>query len=207
MAFLSLKKIVPAQFHQDLQLVCGIDEVGRGCWAGPLVACALIFTKKITIKGLKDSKQLSPERREEIFELLQPVCVYGIGMVSNVEIDTLGLTRATTSAYVRALEQLPFTPSYIVIDGRDRHPLPLPSTTLIKGDEKIKVIACASIIAKVTRDRMMMKISEKYPEYGFQEHKGYGTRRHQRALKKFGVTEIHRKSYKPVQKVTFMSPY
>ncbi len=202
MAFLSLKKVVPPDYHQSLELVCGIDEVGRGCWAGPLVACALLFTKKIKISGLKDSKQLSAQRREEIFELLQDSTDYGLGSVENTEIDQIGLSKATTLAFSRAISNLSIKPAYLLIDGRDRHKLAYPFKTIIKGDEKLKVIACASIIAKVTRDRLMVNIAKKYPEYGFEIHKGYGTSRHHQALISFGATKIHRFSYKPLQELS-----
>ena len=197
MAFLSLKKFVPAH----CKVVCGIDEVGRGPWAGPLVACALVLKKNIAIKGLKDSKQLMPERREEIFKILQRSAHYGLGIVEVEEIDAFGLIKATNLAFIRALENLPTRPDFLLVDGRDKLNLPHPFITIIKGDEKLKPIACASIIAKVTRDRMMLDLHKKYPQYAFDEHKGYGTRKHQHALRNHGICPLHRKSFKPVQAI------
>lgn len=204
MAFLSLKKIVPAQ-HSDLMQICGLDEVGRGSWAGPLVACALMFKKNVTIKGLKDSKQLTASRREEVFKILEKYTVFGIGMAEADEIDRLGMIKANNLAFARALENLSMKPAYLLIDGRDKLLFQYPFKTIIKGDEKVKIIACASIMAKVTRDRLMRKLAKIYPKYGFDIHKGYGTKRHQKALKEFGSCLLHRKSFKPLKELNMIS--
>jgi ribonuclease HII len=195
MAFLSLPRLVPSKY----KIICGLDEVGRGPWAGPLVVCALILKSHFVFKGLKDSKQLSPLKREEVFQRLQKYAFFAIGMAEVEEIDRLGLTKATNLAYLRALENLPIKPDYLLIDGRDKMKLPYPYRTIIKGDEKVKLIACASIVAKVTRDRLMVELAVRYPEYGFELHKGYGTERHQAALRTHGICEIHRKSFQPVK--------
>lgn len=216
MSFKSYSKFLPQGFKADFSEVCGIDEVGRGCWAGPLVACALMFNEDIKIKNLKDSKQLTKEKREEVFELLsrakeQGKVFFGVGISEVCEVDDLGVIKANNLAFVRALEEMGkagadaqgpqrnfSAPKFLLVDGRDKLLLPYPFATVIKGDEKIKMIACASIIAKVTRDRMMCELAKKYPEYGFELHKGYGTERHQQAINEHGITAIHRRHYKPV---------
>lgn len=199
MTFLPIKKLIPE--GTDEQLVCGLDEVGRGPWAGPIVACALMFPRGLRLAKLKDSKHLSEERRNEFFAYLDKNAAYGIGRAEVEEIDKLGLIKANNVAFSRAIEALAqkgHVPGFILVDGRDRLNLPHPWKTFIKGDEKVKLIACASIMAKVVRDRIMDDLGKKYPEYGFESHKGYGTQEHQRALKKFGACEIHRKSFAPV---------
>jgi len=184
-------------------VICGLDEVGRGPLAGPLVACALILTGEVRFKGLKDSKKMTAAAREKIAKILQKKAVYGLGEVKPRELDRLGMTAANNLAFNRALKDMEgkkgaLRPDFLVVDGRDRLKLPYPHTTVIKGDEKIKVIACASIVAKVARDRMMIQMAEKYPHYGFELHKGYGTEMHMKALKKHGPCRIHRKSFAPV---------
>jgi len=219
MGFLLLKKILkenlPKEIDPATAVVCGMDEVGRGPWAGPVVACGLILHKDPRIKGLKDSKQLSAQRREQIYEKLKRCAHIGIGKAEAEEIDDLGLTKATRLAFKRALEELTsqtgkteqltkaLVPDILLIDGRDKLNLPILAKSIIKGDEKVKVIACASIVAKVERDRIMCKAANKYPEYGFSIHKGYGTARHQKALAKYGVCDIHRKSFKPIAQPDF----
>ncbi len=206
MAFLPLKKLIPE--HVEEHLVCGLDEVGRGPWAGPIVACALMFPHELKLPHLKDSKHLSEAQRNEFYGLLEKKSAYGIGMAEVGEIDALGLIKANNLAFVRALEQLAdrgHVPEFILVDGRDRMTLPRPWKTLIKGDEKVKIIACASIMAKVVRDRIMNELGRKYPEYGFESHKGYGTREHQDALRKHGACTIHRKSFAPVHNLLQMT--
>lgn len=199
MAFLSLKKLIPPEIHEEQ--VCGIDEVGSGPWAGPIVACALMFPKSIQLPGLKDSKQLSEQQREEFYKILHEQAAYGIGVAEVEEVDSMGLLKANNTAFQRALKQLAekgYTPSFLLVDGRDKLSLPHPHKTVIKGDEKIRIVACASIVAKVYRDRLMKELAKKYPEYGFENHKGYGTDQHQQALRKHGACTIHRKSFAPV---------
>jgi ribonuclease HII len=187
-------------------VLCGIDEVGRGPWAGPIVASAVILVEEIRFKGLKDSKKLTAKARAEACKILQQKAFFGIGKVESKEVDKLGLIKATNAAFIRALEDMCKKkgcpkPDFLLVDGRDRLKLPYPHKTIIKGDEKLKLIACASIIAKVTRDNIMDEFAAKFPDYGFDEHKGYGTARHQQALKSHGACEIHRKSFKPVHKL------
>ncbi len=206
MPFLPLRKIIPE--GTDERLVCGLDEVGRGPWAGPIVACAMMFPTELRLDKLKDSKQLTEEKRNEFYKLLDQKAAYGIGMAEVEEIDKLGLIKANNLAFQRALQQLEergYVPQFIVVDGRDRLSLPQPWKTFIKGDEKIRIIACASIMAKVVRDRIMEDLGEKYPDYGFGSHKGYGTKEHQEALKKYGACEIHRRSFAPIHDLLQMS--
>jgi ribonuclease HII len=206
MAFLALKKLVPEGIGEDE--VCGLDEVGRGPWAGPIVACAMMLPSALRLPGLKDSKHLTAERREEFFKVLEQKAAYGTGMASVEEIDRMGLLKANNLAFTRALEQLAErgrVPKFVLVDGRDRMTLPHPWKTLIKGDEKVKLIACASIMAKVIRDRIMEDLAAAYPEYGFDDHKGYGTKSHQEALKTHGASPVHRKSFAPVHNLLQMT--
>jgi len=149
---------------------------------------------------------MSAAAREKIRALLEKNAVYGLGVSSVEEVDALGLIPATNLAFTRALEEMlkkegSMKPDYLVVDGRDKLKLPIPHRTVIKGDEKIKVIACASIMAKVVRDRMMGEMAVKWPEYGFERHKGYGTGEHKKALEKNGPCELHRRSFRPVREL------
>ena len=204
MVFLQLKKFIDAAVTG--KVICGLDEVGRGPWAGPLVACALVLKKDLRFKGLKDSKKMTGPAREKIFKMLGKRADWGIGVASVAEIDKLGLIKATNLAFNRALSEMAgkkgsVRPDFLVVDGRDRLELPIPHKTVIKGDEKIKIIACASIVAKVVRDRMMREMGLKWPGYGFEKHKGYGTALHLEALKKHGPCELHRRSFRPVKEI------
>lgn len=200
MGFLSLQKFVNKKHQQ----ICGLDEVGRGSWAGPLVSCALIFKKHIAIKGCADSKKLTALKRQKIFKILQNISFYGVGIVKPKEVDKLGIITATNLSFTRALKNLlekekNIKPDFLLIDGKDKLILPYRHKTIIKGDEKLKIIACASIIAKVIRDHMMQDYAQKYPHYGFERHKGYGTPFHLQALEKYGICALHRKSFKPIR--------
>ena len=181
-----------------------MDEAGRGPWAGPVVAAALSFRKKdLRIVGLKNSKALSAEKREQFYKILTSKTDFAVGSATHEEIDNLGLIKATNLAFSRALESLmkKITPDLLIIDGRDKFNLQVPYISVIKGDEKIKIIACASIIAKVERDKIMKQYAKKFPFYGFDKNMGYGTKRHQQGLKEHGICKIHRKSYKPVARL------
>lgn len=188
----------------DQIIIAGLDEVGRGPWAGPLVACAYIEVVPVTHLKITDSKKLNEAQREEAYEALIKAGHYGIGMVEAVEIDEIGLAKANRLAFKRALEALNIKPDLVLIDGNDKvgrnYTLSIPFKTFIKGDLIIKVISCASIIAKVTRDRLMNSYAEQFPKYHFEKHKGYGTSLHRNAIRKHGVTDIHRKSYAPIKK-------
>ncbi len=186
----------------SFKAIYGLDEAGRGPWAGPVVACALMFKSPGGVHGCNDSKALTGDERERLFLKLQDSAYYGIGMATHDDIDRMGLRKATNLAFSRALEELKTKgapePDFLLIDGRDRWQFPYPFKTIIKGDSKVRIISAASIMAKVSRDRLMCEYAVKYPDYGFEEHKGYGTDMHQKAIAKNGLCEIHRKSYKPV---------
>ncbi len=183
-------------------LIAGIDEAGRGAWAGPVVAAAVIFKKDVVIAGVDDSKKLSPQKREELFGQITKQCLsYGIGIIGSNVIDGINILEATKKAMLLAVAQLLPQPNLLLIDGNSEIETAIPQKTIIDGDALSHSIAAASIIAKVTRDRLMVEFARQFPEYGFEKHKGYGTRAHQEALKRHGVLEIHRKSYRPVAEI------
>ncbi len=180
----------------------GVDEAGRGPWAGPVVAACVILKKDIPVLGeIKDSKQLTPKKREELYEIIKSNSIYGIGVASSREIDKFGIVKATELAIKRSIEHMPEKPTFLLIDGRDKFDLPIKYNLIIHGDQKVKLISAASILAKVWRDRYMQLVADIYPQYGFERHKGYGTREHLEALKKFGPCEIHRFSFKPIKEI------
>ncbi len=179
--------------------ICGIDEAGRGPWAGPVVAAAVILPKKGRPKGLADSKQLSPEAREELAIAIRACAQVGVGLASPEEIDRLNILQATYLAMRRALAALPQQPSALLIDGNAAPDFGLPTETIIDGDAYVACISAASIIAKVERDAIMAELCATYPGYAFAKHKGYGTPEHQRALAALGPCAIHRLSFKPVR--------
>ena len=182
-------------------ITAGVDEVGRGCLAGPVVSAAVILKKGIDLKLLKDSKKISFKKREEISEHIKKNSYYAIGIASVEEILNLNILQASLLSMSRAIEKLKIKPSLTLIDGNFA-PAGLKNyKTIINGDEKIKVISAASIIAKVYRDRFMIKLSEKYSNYAWERNFGYGTKAHLEGLKKFGVTSQHRKGFKPIHKI------
>ena len=181
-------------------VIAGIDEVGRGAWAGPLVACAYVFTVVPSLIELFDSKLLTETDRLLLLKVLTEMGEYGIGESWPQEIDTLGLQTAQYLAYERAINNLSRQPEIILLDGRPWYGSKLPHEAIVGGDKKVASIAAASIVAKVHRDTYMKKIlHNEHPEYGFNLHVGYGTALHKQALKKFGVLSSHRQSYKPIQ--------
>ena len=181
----------------------GLDEVGRGPLAGPVVAAAvlLIHNSKFLIPKLRDSKKLTPKKREEFYKLIirNPQIKWGIGKVSEKVIDKINILEATKLAMIRAIKKLERKPDFLIIDGNFKLNLLIPQKSIVKADEKVFSCASASIIAKVKRDRLMKKYHKKYPRYGFDKHKGYGTPYHCQMLKKHGVCEIHRQSFNPVK--------
>lgn len=183
--------------------VAGIDEVGRGCLAGPVVAAAVVFSPDLQlISGVRDSKQLSPKRREQLFQMIADAAVdYGIGVVDSSVIDAINILQAARQAMRIAVEQLAERPGHLLIDGREVVDLPIPQTAIVKGDQSCFSIAAASILAKVTRDRMMVALETTYPGYSFARHKGYGTAQHLAALRLHGPTPIHRRSFAPVREL------
>ena len=182
-------------------ITAGVDEVGRGCLAGPVVSAAVILKKGIDLKLLKDSKKISFKKREEISEHIKKNSCYAIGIASVEEILNLNILQASLLSMSRAIEKLKIKPGLTLIDGNFA-PAGLKNyQTIINGDEKIKVISAASIIAKVYRDRFMIKLSEKYSNYAWERNFGYGTKAHLEGLKNFGVTSHHRKGFKPIHKI------
>ena len=182
-------------------ITAGVDEVGRGCLAGPVVSAAVILKKGIDLKLLRDSKKISFKKREEISEHIKKNSCYAIGIASVEEILNLNILQASLLSMSRAIEKLKIKPGLTLIDGNFA-PVGLKNCkTIINGDEKIKVISAASIIAKVYRDKFMIKLSEKYSNYAWERNFGYGTKAHLEGLKKFGVTSHHRKGFKPVHKI------
>ena len=179
------------------EIICGVDEAGRGPLAGPVYAAAVILPKGHIVEGVNDSKKLSEKKRELLFDKIIDECVcYSIGTASEKEIDEINILQATYLAMKRAVDGLEIVPQLALIDG-NRIP-PLISTdarAIVKGDAKSASIACASILAKVSRDRYMLEMSKKYPEYQFERHKGYGTKLHYEMIEKYGICEIHRKSF------------
>lgn len=178
------------------ELICGVDEAGRGPLAGPVCAAAVMLPKGLVIPGLNDSKKLSDKRRRELFPIIQQEAVsFGIAFASQEEIDEINILQATFLAMRRAMEQLNPQPEFALIDGNRETDFGVPCKTVIKGDSLSANIAAASVLAKVTRDNWMMEAAEKYPGYGFEIHKGYGTKAHYAALKKLGPCPIHRRSF------------
>ena len=180
----------------NLRLICGVDEAGRGPLAGPVCAAAVILPEHLEIPGLTDSKKLSDKKRRELFPIIQEKAVaYGIGLASEAEIDEINILQATFLAMRRALDQLSVRPEIALIDGNRETDFGLPVKTVVKGDSLSANIAAASVLAKVTRDNIMVELAETYPEYGFEIHKGYGTKAHYEALRQYGPCPIHRKTF------------
>jgi len=182
-------------------ITAGVDEVGRGCLAGPVVSAAVILKKGIDLKLLKDSKKISFKRRGEISEHIKNNSYFAIGVASVEEILNLNILQASLLSMKRAIGKLAVKPSLTLIDGNFAPAGLRNYKTIINGDEKIKVISAASIIAKVYRDRFMIRLSEKFSNYAWEKNFGYGTKAHLEGLKKFGVTSHHRKGFKPVHKI------
>ncbi|MBI5152363.1 ribonuclease HII [Candidatus Peregrinibacteria bacterium] len=177
--------------------VCGLDEAGRGPLAGPVVAAAVILARKIRLPGLADSKKLTPTKREKLFRLITEKSAYGIGIVSNKTIDRIGIVACVGRAMQIAVKNLPIAPDCLLIDGIDNFQFNgLPAAFIEKGDNRVRSIMAASIIAKVARDRIMMKYDLKYPMYEFRQHKGYGTELHYKKLRKHGLSKIHRLTFR-----------
>lgn len=182
--------------------ICGVDEVGRGPLAGPVVAAAVILDRKCIPKGLNDSKQLSEEDREELYpRIMEAAIAVGVGEASVGEIDMINIRQATHMAMARAVRALSVTAEFALVDGNDPPPLPCRCDTLIGGDARSVSIAAASIIAKVTRDRMMVALHDDHPGYNWRSNKGYGTPEHYAGLKAHGVTRHHRRSFGPIRAI------
>jgi ribonuclease HII len=184
-------------WKSGLQYIAGVDEVGRGPLAGPVVAAAVVFPKDVYIPGIDDSKKLSPSTREELFsEIREGALTFGVGVVDQAVIDVINIREASLLAMKSALCQLALRPEYVLVDGNYFHGSPVPHETIVHGDAKVFSIAAASIVAKVVRDRMMNGYHLRHPEYGFNRHKGYPTRQHIEAIKRFGSCDLHRRSFR-----------
>lgn len=176
--------------------ICGVDEAGRGPLAGPVCAAAVILPPELELPGLNDSKRLTDARRRALYDqIVEQALAYGIAMVSESVIDEINILQATFQAMRQAVSQLSLVPALVLVDGNRDPGLGLPTQTVVGGDGKSANIAAASILAKVTRDRYMEALAGQYPDYGFEVHKGYGTRRHYEAILAHGVTAAHRKSF------------
>ena len=183
-------------YEEGFELLCGVDEAGRGPLAGPVYAAAVILPRDLVIAGLNDSKKLTEKKREALFD---PICeaaiCYAVARAEVEEIETLNILNATFLAMNRAIGQLSPAPSLALIDGNRDTGIRYPSRTVIKGDGRCADIAAASVLAKVSRDRYMLEMAERFPQYGFEAHKGYGTAAHYAALREFGPSPIHRLSF------------
>lgn len=183
-------------YDSGVELICGVDEAGRGPLAGPVCAAAVILPRGLEIEGLDDSKKLSEKKRDELFDVIKASAIScGIAFASVEEIEELNILSATMLAMNRAIAMLSPRPQLALIDGNRNKEIEINSRCVIKGDSKCADIAAASILAKVTRDRYMLEMAEKYPEYHFEKHKGYGTKLHYEALREYGPSDIHRLSF------------
>lgn len=183
--------------NSDIKYICGIDEAGRGPLAGPVVVGAVVLPRDSFIEGINDSKKISEKKREQIYETITKEAIsYGVGIVSQEQIDDINILNATKLALTMALKELNVKPDLIIVDALNKiDTLGIPYISMVKGDAKVYSVAAASIIAKVTRDRMMQEWDTIYPAYGFAKHKGYGTAFHIQAIKENGLCVLHRKSF------------
>lgn len=196
MSEINMWQIEDSFFEQGVGVICGVDEAGRGPLAGPVCAAAVILPPHLEIPGLNDSKKLSDKRRRELFPIIQEQAVaYGIAFASEKEIDELNILQATFLAMQRAMDQLSVRPELALIDGNREKDFGVRVKTIVKGDSLSANIAAASVLAKVSRDDIMIRQAERFPEYGFEIHKGYGTKAHYEALRKCGASPIHRMTF------------
>ena len=196
MSEINMWEIEDALYEQGIGCICGVDEAGRGPLAGPVCAAAVILPVHCQIPGLTDSKKLSDKRRRELFPIIcREALAYGIAFATEQEIDEVNILQATFLAMQRALDALAVRPDLALIDGNRETDFGLPVKTVVKGDARSANIAAASILAKVTRDDYMLKLAEEYPQYGFEIHKGYGTKAHYEALRRCGACPAHRRTF------------
>ena len=196
MSAINLWEIENSLYAEGYKMICGVDEAGRGPLAGPVCAAAVILPKGLELPGLNDSKKLTDKKRRELFPIIKEQAIaYGIGLASHEEIDEINILQATYLAMERAIAQLEGKADFALVDGNRAKDFGLPVRTVVKGDSLSASIAAASILAKVTRDDIMLEMAETYPEYGFEVHKGYGTKAHYEALRQHGHSPIHRMSF------------
>lgn len=191
-----MKELENALYAEGYRFIAGVDEAGRGPLAGPVCAAAVILPEDAAIDGINDSKKLSEKKRELLFEVIKNTAVaYAVEFIWPDIIDDINIKQATALAMHNAVAELSQRADFVIIDGNDNIPYDIPFKYIVKGDAKSQSIAAASILAKVSRDRLMLELDEKYPQYGFAKHKGYGTAAHIEAIQKYGVSEVHRKSF------------
>ena len=196
MSEVNLWEIENGCFAEGYNIICGVDEAGRGPLAGPVCAAAVILPANAVIPGLNDSKKLTDKKRRELMLVIKEMALgYGIAFADEKEIDEINILQATYLAMKRAIDMLPMKPDLALVDGNRAGDFGLPVKTVVKGDSLSASIAAASVLAKVTRDDLMLTLAEKYPQYGFEVHKGYGTKAHYAALTEHGPSEIHRMTF------------
>ena len=196
MSEINMWEIENSYFEKGIRVICGVDEAGRGPLAGPVCAAAVILPPNVEISGLNDSKKLTDKRRRELFPMIKEQAIaYGIGLADHQEIDEINILQATYLAMERALAQLPVKPELALIDGNRAKDFGIPVQTVVKGDSLSASIAAASILAKVTRDDLMLEAAKQFPAYQFEVHKGYGTKAHYAALTDHGPSPIHRMTF------------
>ncbi|HSW56598.1 MAG TPA: ribonuclease HII [Ignavibacteriaceae bacterium] len=191
-----MKKFDKKYFSKEIKYLAGVDEAGRGPLAGPVVAAAVIFDKKTNIKGVNDSKQLTEKQRESLFEkIISSALAYSVSIVNQNIIDEVNILNATLHAMKQSVDDLKIKPDLVLVDGNRKFQSDIPVITIVKGDSKSFSIAAASILAKVTRDRLMKKLAVQYPVYLWEQNKGYPTRQHREIIKNIGPSPLHRKSF------------
>ena len=196
MSEVNMWEIETGCFAEGYRVICGVDEAGRGPLAGPVCAAAVILPPNAEIPGLNDSKKLTDKKRRELMPVIKEMAIaYGIAFADEKEIDEINILQATYRAMHRAIEALPVKPDLALVDGNRAGDFGLPVKTVVKGDSLSASIAAASILAKVTRDDLMLELAGKYPQYGFEVHKGYGTKAHYAALTEHGPSDIHRMTF------------
>lgn len=190
-------------WQRKILFVAGLDEAGRGAWAGPVVAAAVVFRPNTFIPEIDDSKKIIPEKREKLFDVIcREAESFGIGCIGVTQIDEQNILNASLAAMREALLKLPRKPDYLLIDGNRGIGVPIPQKLLVKGDGRSMSIGAASILAKVTRDRMMREMEKEFPQFKFSRHKGYGTKDHQEELKQYGPLSCHRRSFEPIKSMS-----
>lgn len=193
---INMLEIEESLYSKGYKFIAGVDEAGRGPLAGPVCAAAVILPEGTVIEEINDSKKLSEKKREKLFDIiLETAVAYSVEFVEPSVIDDINIRQATSLAMHTAVEKLSTAADFVIIDGNDKIAHDIPYEYIVKGDARSQSIAAASIIAKVSRDRLMLELDEKYPQYGFAKHKGYGTKEHMESIRKYGVSEVHRKSF------------
>ena len=196
MSTVNMWEIEDSFYADGITIICGVDEAGRGPLAGPVCAAAVILPANLEIPGLTDSKKLTDKKRRELYPVIKEQAIaYGIGFASEQEIDDINILQATFLAMKRALEQLNISPELALVDGNRETDFGVPVKTVVKGDSLSANIAAASVLAKVTRDDLMLELAQQYPQYGFAKNKGYGTAQHIAALREYGPCPAHRRSF------------